>query len=1365
MPGQGQVLATAVVRLQADTKRFQADANRASASLRGVQAQAQRTQRGMGTLAKAVTAAAGGFVLFAGVRGVRAGVQGLLNFDDAMQQSLSIMGDVSSRMRGEMVQAARDVGEELNFAAEEGGRAFFFLASAGLDAEQSVAALPQVARFARAGMFDFATATDLATDAQSALGLTVQDAQQNLQNLTRVTDVLVKANTLANATVEQFSTALTTEAGAAMKTFSIDVEEGTAVLAAFADQGIKGQVAGSGFSRILRLMSQAAVNNKEEMEALGVEFFDAQGNLRNLADIVENLETVFGDMSDEQRAAGLEAIGFTARVQGILLPLLGTSEAIREYERDLRRAGGTTRDVAEKQMESLRNQIGRLRRRFENWRTEILEKTVPALKALIDNMETVLDTAKVLALFIGAAGLAKAFQFLAARLAVTTAAFLASAQAFGFWATVVTSAKLAAAALAGLLTPGAVLLAGLAALAVVLVKGQEEIRAINDEFGNMEERIDAAAESLRKLNKEQITLVFQGESAKLDQLEAQAARLRADLEAAPQSGLGAQAAKIQAELTTVNRKIEIQKALLKEVEDAYSAASIKAQELAGTEPPPTPDPGDIRTLGEELEEFAERVGNIQDALDAGIFDFVGGTPELGNALAIMEEMEQTAARLRAISNDTTASLPDRTRAAQMLAAVMDVIAGLAREINGEMRDVEPTIDDLSGGTERLQQILRMNNETLREARRRWREANDEAQRQARIAQDIEEAIRNLFEQAAKGIQEALADAFATVFEEGIDGFKDFADRILSIFQDVASQIAAVFVAEKLKIPELLASIQEGETPGGFGNLIAGLAGFGAGQSGGTLSGILAGGLSGFATGGPIGALIGGLGGVLGGLFGGGPSQQDIIQEERNRILQENNARIQELSDALRERARTAAEAIDTGNIARRLAEAFGNFETSNSSLLQLLGIPSPEEFLEGLGVSLQEIEKLAEDLGITIRDSAGNLIPDALRQLQEAAVQLAAQIHQNEQRFLQQLELRALEAQGLDEEAQALRNVISFTEQLREARKQGFSEEAIERLKEIIALEQAAEAIERANRARERERQLAEQRARLFADFEARRLALEGKTQQAQIAAIEERARQEIESLKQLQREGTITAEEMRRFAAIIDAEVLQAIEDVIAEEQRLAEERRRAEEAARKAAAAEEFKRLADLQNLRIRLLVAQGREEEAQAMRNELALLRAVQEGRSAQFISLLRQVQAAEQARDAQRDLERAAEDSNRAIRGVTRALNAPAGLRLSLLRFRAAVVGEAGGPTFAQATGFTMSQNGTLAGGSSPSRLSRTGEGAQEVTNNTQITNQFGGVTLRVSEQDSPEQVLEKWKQALVQVTRAGGVNPAEVLPTV
>lgn len=298
-------------------------------------------------------AVATGAVVLLGAKSVKA----FAGFDAEMTKSLAIMGEVSDTLENDMAEAARNVARETLFSAEQAAESYFFLASAGLDAQQSIAALPQVAAFAQAGMFDMARATDLATDAQSALGLTVEDAEQNLSNLTRVTDVLVKANTLANATVEQFSTSLTSEAGAALKTVNKSVEEGVAVLAAYADQGVKAEKAGNALSRVIRMLTSQAVKNSEAYEKLGIDVFDTEGNLRHFGDIVNDMTAALGDMSDSQRAAALETLGFRARLQGVILPLLGTGDAIKQYNQGLNQSAGITQEVADKQLQTINKQM------------------------------------------------------------------------------------------------------------------------------------------------------------------------------------------------------------------------------------------------------------------------------------------------------------------------------------------------------------------------------------------------------------------------------------------------------------------------------------------------------------------------------------------------------------------------------------------------------------------------------------------------------------------------------------------------------------------------------------------------------------------------------------------------------------------------------------------------------------------------------------------------------------------------------------------------------------------------------------------------------------------------------------------------
>lgn len=349
----GEFIAGSIVsKLLLDTKKWSSSVTKINKDQSKMMKDAQKTSAAFKKVGLGMTVA--GAAIVAGM-GKAVGVFG--DFDQAMTESISIMGDVSDEMRRKMEDAALQMSTESTFAADELGKSYFFLASAGLDAEQSIGALPVVMKFAQAGAFDLSSATDLLTDAQSALGLSSKEAAENQENMTRVSDVLVKANTLANASVSQFSEALTNKAGAAMRAYEIDLEAGVAVLAAFADQGTKGKDAGTQFSIVLRELQKAALQNKKAFESAGVAVFDASGNLNNMGTIVEQLENRLGPMSAEQKKAEMTMLGFSEKSQMALLTLIGTSDKIKDYEKNLRSAGGITAEVAAKQLTSFNNQM------------------------------------------------------------------------------------------------------------------------------------------------------------------------------------------------------------------------------------------------------------------------------------------------------------------------------------------------------------------------------------------------------------------------------------------------------------------------------------------------------------------------------------------------------------------------------------------------------------------------------------------------------------------------------------------------------------------------------------------------------------------------------------------------------------------------------------------------------------------------------------------------------------------------------------------------------------------------------------------------------------------------------------------------
>jgi TP901 family phage tail tape measure protein len=236
-------------------------------------------------------------------------------------------------MRKKMEEQANFLSTKLPIAANKAAEAYFFLASAGLNAEQSLAALPIVARFATAGMFDMATATDLLTDAQSALGLTVKDTGQNMKNMLLLSDMFVKANTLSNTSVKQFSEALTAGAGAAIKAYNIDLKDAFAVLNAYADAGKKGAEGGNLFQRMVNLTTNAWMKNKAIFKQYGIEVFNAQGELSSFVNIIGDMDRAFKGVSTEMKGVMIKQLGFEALAKKSILPLLGMSEKIREYRK------------------------------------------------------------------------------------------------------------------------------------------------------------------------------------------------------------------------------------------------------------------------------------------------------------------------------------------------------------------------------------------------------------------------------------------------------------------------------------------------------------------------------------------------------------------------------------------------------------------------------------------------------------------------------------------------------------------------------------------------------------------------------------------------------------------------------------------------------------------------------------------------------------------------------------------------------------------------------------------------------------------------------------------------------------------------
>lgn len=316
-------------------------------------------------------------------------VDSFMDFDKQMVNSTAIMGDLSATMTEDLAEGARKVAEITTFSSAEAAKGLYFIASAGFDAASSLEALPVAARFAQAGLLDLAKATEYLMDVTTAFGGVSRDsitglinADETVEEMTRISDVITEGAVISNATIDQLSASLTNKAAGAARLLGIEVEETTAALAAFASVGIKGQVAGTQYAMVLRDLQKAFNKNSETFRSLGVNVYDAQGNFNSLSDILMSMNSAFSSMSDQQVRATLTMMGFQDRSLGAMMAIMDMGGQIDIYEAALHRASGATEEISEKQLKSLSARLTLLKNQVGNFATVLGKNLVEGAEAI-----------------------------------------------------------------------------------------------------------------------------------------------------------------------------------------------------------------------------------------------------------------------------------------------------------------------------------------------------------------------------------------------------------------------------------------------------------------------------------------------------------------------------------------------------------------------------------------------------------------------------------------------------------------------------------------------------------------------------------------------------------------------------------------------------------------------------------------------------------------------------------------------------------------------------------------------------------------------------------------------------------------------
>jgi TP901 family phage tail tape measure protein len=281
-------------------------------------------KRSFNTVALAATAALGAIV------SVGSAVRIIAEFETSMSR----LGAVSRATAGQLESLrdiAKDLGSTTEFSASQAADGLNFLAMAGFNATEAMAAIPSVLDLATASGLGLAEAADTASNIMSGFGIAAADAAE-------VADVLAAASTRANTTVGQLGAAMSTVAPIA-SALDMSLEDTAAAIGVLSDAGIQGERAGTGLRGVLASLAGPTTQAEAVLRGLGLTIADVDPATNDLSVVMGRLGAAGLSTADAMTLFGREA------ASGALV-LIDGAQRVGEFGDELGRANGAAQTMA-----------------------------------------------------------------------------------------------------------------------------------------------------------------------------------------------------------------------------------------------------------------------------------------------------------------------------------------------------------------------------------------------------------------------------------------------------------------------------------------------------------------------------------------------------------------------------------------------------------------------------------------------------------------------------------------------------------------------------------------------------------------------------------------------------------------------------------------------------------------------------------------------------------------------------------------------------------------------------------------------------------------------------------------------------------
>lgn len=324
-------------------------------------------------------------------------------FDRSMSQVAATMGLTMDEMAsqvgtvdlawgefsGNLREYAQEMGANTAFSASQASDALNYMALAGYDVQTSMEMLPNVLNLAAAGSMDLALASDMVTDTQTALGLSTERTSQ-------LVDEMARTASTTNTSVSQLGDAMLT-IGATARNLSggfLALESGEVLaydstqslsmaLGVLADNGIKGSEGGTHLRNMIMSLTSPTDKATMAMNSLGLEVYDAEGNMRPFISILSDMNIAMDEMTDAEKTDIISTIFNKTDIASVNALLATSEDRWIEVGSAILDAEGAAQQMADTQLDNLAGDVTLFKSALEGVKIALSDLVTPALREVV----------------------------------------------------------------------------------------------------------------------------------------------------------------------------------------------------------------------------------------------------------------------------------------------------------------------------------------------------------------------------------------------------------------------------------------------------------------------------------------------------------------------------------------------------------------------------------------------------------------------------------------------------------------------------------------------------------------------------------------------------------------------------------------------------------------------------------------------------------------------------------------------------------------------------------------------------------------------------------------------------------------------